>query len=144
MLSKRVRNITPSATVELTGKVNEMKRKGIDVIRFSVGEPDFGTPAHISEAGRRAIAEGYTRYTEAAGMLELRESVCRKLERDNDLHYEPDEIIISNGAKQDLARSPKLDPHFTKVPKERRASVTTIENTETESTYAEPDRTHAA
>ncbi len=102
MLSKKALSISPSPTMAIDSKAKEMKSQGIDVVGFGAGEPDFDTPAHIREAGIRAIEEGHTRYTPAAGTLELKEAICDKLKRENDLAYSPAQIVISNGAKHSL------------------------------------------
>ncbi len=86
----------------MTGRAAELRRAGVDVVNLSVGEPDFPTPAAVQTAGIRAIVNNQTRYTAAEGLLELRKAVCTKLERDNNLHYTPDEILISNGGKYAL------------------------------------------
>ncbi len=99
-LSKRVRQIRPSATLAITAKAAELRRAGRDVISLSVGEPDFDTPPHAREAAKRAIDEGFTRYTAVAGIPELRAAVAEKFRRDNDLAYTPDEILVSTGGKQ--------------------------------------------
>ncbi len=101
-LSKRALAIKPSSTLAISAKAAQLKAEGVDVVTFGVGEPDFDTPKHICEAAVKAIAEGHTRYTPASGTLELREAVCRKLKKDNGLHYTPAQIIISNGAKHSL------------------------------------------
>ncbi len=93
----------PSATLAMSARAKELKRQGKPVISLSAGEPDFGTPAPIAEAGIRAIREGFTRYTQNTGMPELREAICAKLQRDNGLTCTPDEILCSNGAKQSVA-----------------------------------------
>ena len=80
----------------------DMKSEGKDVINFSVGEPDFNTPEHIINAGKKAMDEGYTKYTSGAGMVELRQAICDKLERENELIYSPSDILVSNGEKQSL------------------------------------------
>ncbi len=102
MLSKKALGISPSSTMAIDSKAKGMKSKGIDVVSFGAGEPDFDTPPHIREAAIRAINEGYTRYTPAAGMPELREAICKKLQGDNGLDYEPAQIVVSNGAKHSL------------------------------------------
>ena len=81
----------------------EMKSKGVDVINFSVGEPDFNTPSHIIDAGKEAMDNGYTKYTAGPGMIEFREAICQKLERENGIHYNIEEILVSNGEKQSLS-----------------------------------------
>ena len=93
----------PSATLAMSGRAKELKRQGAPVIALSAGEPDFGTPGPIAEAGIQAIRDGFTRYTQNAGMPELREGICAKLQRDNGLFYEPGQILCSNGAKQSVA-----------------------------------------
>ena len=102
MFSKRIGRISPSATLAMTSKAAELRSAGIDVINLSVGEPDFPTPKNIREAGKRAIDDGYTRYTPGGGTLDLKKAAAEKMERDNDLHYEPAEILISCGAKHSL------------------------------------------
>ena len=99
----RVAAMQPSATLAMTARAKQLRRDGRPVIGLSAGEPDFATPAPISEAGVQAIREGFTHYTENAGMPELREAICRKLQRDNGLGYEPSQIVCSNGAKQSVA-----------------------------------------
>jgi aspartate aminotransferase len=105
MLSKRITNMAPSATVALTAKVGELKRQGIDIISFNVGEPDFNTPENINEEAIKAINEGFTKYTAAAGIPELREAICKKLREDNYVDYRPSQISVGTGAKQSLANA---------------------------------------
>ena len=104
-LSKKGLSIAPSVTLEITAKAKAMKAKGIDVVEFGVGEPDFNTPSNISEEGIKAIKEGKTKYTPASGIIELKEAICKKFNRDNGLKYNPNNIVISNGAKQSLYNS---------------------------------------
>lgn len=99
----RVEAMQPSATLAMKSRAEERRRQGHPVVALSAGEPDFDTPAPISDAGVQAIRDGFTDYTENPGTLELREAICDKLERDNDLSYTPDHIVCSNGAKQSLA-----------------------------------------
>ncbi len=101
-ISKRAQNIKPSLTLTITAKAKEMKKQGLDVVSFGAGEPDFDTMSHIKEAAKRAIDEGFTKYTATSGILPLKEAICMKLRRDNWLDYEPKEIIVSAGAKQSL------------------------------------------
>ena len=101
-IAKRVSKINPSFTLQMATKAADMRSKGIDVINFSVGEPDFNTPKHIRDAAKKALDEGYTKYTAGPGMLELREAICKKLDRENGLSYEPKNILVSNGEKQSL------------------------------------------
>ncbi|WP_456395967.1 pyridoxal phosphate-dependent aminotransferase [Desulfurobacterium sp.] len=98
-LSKRVVNMSPSPTMAITAKAKEMRSKGIDVIGFGAGEPDFDTPPHIKEAAVKAMEEGFTRYTPAAGIPELREAVAEKLKRENGVEYSPSQVVITDGAK---------------------------------------------
>lgn len=105
MLSARMKNMKPSATVELTAKVADLKRQGVDVIAFNVGEPDFDTPENIREAAKTAIDEGFTRYTAVPGIFELRTAICEKLKKDNNVEYNETEIVVSTGAKQALVNA---------------------------------------
>lgn len=102
-ISKRVQNLAVSATLAMLQKTNELKAAGVDVIGMSAGEPDFNTPEHIKEAAKRAIDENYSRYTAVAGYESLRAAVCRKLKNENGLEYTPAQIVVGNGAKQELA-----------------------------------------
>jgi len=102
MIAKRVSKINPSFTLQMATKAADMRSRGIDVINFSVGEPDFNTPKHIREAAKKALDDGYTKYTAGPGMLELREAICQKLDRENGLSYKPKNILVSNGEKQSL------------------------------------------
>jgi aspartate aminotransferase len=86
-------------------KAAEMRSKGIDVIDFSVGEPDFNTPKHIRDAAKDALDQGYTKYTAGPGMIEFREAICYKLKKENRISYEPADILVSNGEKQSLYTS---------------------------------------
>ncbi len=101
-LSEKSLNISPSVTLEITAKAKEMQEKGIEVISFGAGEPDFDTPKNIQEAGIKTIKAGNTRYTAAAGILELREAICQKLKKDNNIEYTPQNIVVSNGAKHSI------------------------------------------
>ncbi|MBP2019026.1 aspartate aminotransferase [Symbiobacterium terraclitae] len=111
-LSARARNLTPSPTMAIDAKSKQMLADGVDVVNFSVGEPDFDTPESIKAAGIAAIQQGKTKYTPAAGTLELRKAICEKLARENGLQYTPDQIVVSNGGKQSLynAYQVLLDP----------------------------------
>ena len=101
-LSERAKSMKGSATLILNRKAKEMKAKGLDVINLTVGEPDFDTPDDIKEYAIKAMKDGYTKYTEEKGLKELREAICEKLEKENELKYEPEEIVVSNGAKHSL------------------------------------------
>jgi len=102
-LSKRVKNMEESATLAMTSKSRELASQGLDVINLSIGEPDFNTPEFIKEAGKKAIDENYTHYPPVPGYQDLREAICIKLRRDNQLEYKPNQIVVSTGAKQALA-----------------------------------------
>ena len=102
-ISTRTEAIKPSPTLTMHAKAREMNARGIDVINFGVGEPDFNTPEYIKKAGIRAIEENFTRYTAAAGIPELRKVIATKLKNDNNLDYSPDEILVSPGAKSAIA-----------------------------------------
>ena len=101
--SRKAKNINPSITLAITAKAKALKAEGVDVVSFGAGEPDFNTPKNIIDAAIRAMEEGKTKYTPTAGILELREAICNKLEKDNNLKYNPNQIIVSTGAKQCLA-----------------------------------------
>ncbi|MBI2153907.1 MAG: pyridoxal phosphate-dependent aminotransferase [Candidatus Rokubacteria bacterium] len=102
MLADRIKVLAPSPTLAIQAQAKAMRAQGIDVISFGAGEPDFDTPERIKEAAVRAMRKGQTKYTEASGIVELREAVCRKLKRDNGLDYVPAEVLISCGAKHTL------------------------------------------
>lgn len=101
-ISERVMALSPSATFAMSQKAADLKATGLDVISLSVGEPDFNTPDHIKEAAKAAIDNNFSFYTAVPGYLSLREAVCRKLKRENGLDFTPAQIIIGNGAKQEL------------------------------------------
>ncbi len=101
-LANRVHKVQPSFTLEMATRAAEMRAEGIDVINFSVGEPDFNTPSHIIAAGKKAMDDGFTKYTAGPGMIEFRNAICEKLERENGIIYEPADILVSNGEKQSL------------------------------------------
>lgn len=103
LLSERIKNMAVSATLAMAAKSRELQAKGIDVIPLSLGEPDFGTPDFIREAAKKAIDDGYSKYTPVPGYPELRNAICNKFKRDNNLDYTPDQIVVSTGAKQTLA-----------------------------------------
>jgi aspartate aminotransferase len=102
MLADRLKTLVPSATLAMNAKARAMRAQGVDVISFSVGEPDFDTPARIKEAAVRALEKGHTKYTEVGGIAELRAAVCHKLKRDHGLEYTADEVTVSCGAKHTL------------------------------------------
>lgn len=104
-LSEKALGIKPSSTLSITEKAGVLRKEGKDVISFSVGEPDFDTPEHIKKAAVVAINEGFTKYTPAAGIVELRQAVAKKLKEDNGLDYDYTQIVISNGAKHSLVNA---------------------------------------
>ena len=104
-LSDRLQHLAPSATLAMSQKSSEMKAQGIDVINMSVGEPDFNTPDHIKEAAKKAIDENYSRYSPVPGYADLRKAIADKLKRENQLDYSPNEILVSNGAKQSVCNT---------------------------------------
>lgn len=99
-LSDRLNRLSPSATLAMSQKSGEMKAQGIDVINLSVGEPDFNTPDHIKDAAKKAVDENYSRYSPVPGYPELRKAIVDKLQKENDLEYGLNEVLVSNGAKQ--------------------------------------------
>src|SRR5690625_3306271 len=101
-LSKRVQVLTPSSTLAISAKAQELKKQGEDVIGLGVGEPDFNTPEYIIKAAEKAMYDGLTKYTASSGVVELREAISQKLLDDNNLSYSADEIIITTGAKHAL------------------------------------------
>jgi aspartate aminotransferase len=101
-ISHRVDQIKPSATIVVSMKAMQLKARGMDIVSLGFGEPDFDTPAHIREAAIAAIHGGKTRYTEVDGTPELKRAIIDKFRRDNELNFEPKQILVSNGAKQSL------------------------------------------
>ena len=101
-VSRRISTIAPSMTLAISAKANELKAAGIKVINFGVGEPDFNTPEHICKAAKDALDKGYTKYVAASGLPALKKAVVKKLKVDNNLDYDPSQIIISNGAKHSI------------------------------------------
>ncbi len=112
LLSQRALRMEESATLRMAAMARELKSKGHQVIDLSLGEPDFDTPDHIKDAAKKALDDGYTKYTPVAGLLELREAICTKFKRDNGLEFLPNQIVVSNGAKQSIANvcMAMLDP----------------------------------
>jgi aspartate aminotransferase len=101
-LSERVDRVKPSPTLAVTAKAADLQRAGRDVIGLGAGEPDFDTPEHIKAAAIEAIRAGRTRYTAVEGILELRQAICEKFRRDNQIEYQPDQVLVSCGAKQSI------------------------------------------
>ncbi|WP_354583467.1 pyridoxal phosphate-dependent aminotransferase [Hymenobacter sp. UYCo722] len=104
-LSNRVLNMSESATIAMAKKGRELAAKGVDVINLSFGEPDFQTPQYIKDAAKKALDDGYTFYTPVPGIPELRQAICDKFKRDNQLDFQPSQIVVSTGAKQALANA---------------------------------------
>jgi aspartate aminotransferase len=104
-LSNKAKQINSSITLEITAKAKELKEAGVDVVSFGAGEPDFNTPDNIIKAAIRAMEEGRTKYTPTSGILDLRKAICSKFENDNGLLYNPNQIVVSTGAKQSLANT---------------------------------------
>lgn len=101
-VSKKVSEIAPSLTLEITAKAKKMKAEGVSIIGFGAGEPDFNTPDYIIDSAKKALDIGFTKYTPAAGMVELKNAICEKFNKDNGLIYEPSQIVVSSGAKSSL------------------------------------------
>ncbi len=101
-ISHRVSTISPSMTLAISAKANDLKAQGVKVINFGVGEPDFNTPEHICQAAKDALDKGYTKYVAAAGLPALKKAICKKFKDDNGLDYKPSQIIVSNGAKHSI------------------------------------------
>lgn len=104
-LSDRLNRLAPSATLAMSQKSSEMKAQGIDVINMSVGEPDFNTPDHIKNAAKEAVDNNYSRYSPVPGYADLRKAIAAKLKRENNLEYNINEILVSNGAKQSVCNT---------------------------------------
>lgn len=104
-LASRLDRISEPQTIKMAKLGRELRAKGINIIDLSLGEPDFITPTHICDAATKAMADGFTKYTPVAGIPELRQAICNKLKRDNNLDYTPEQIIVSTGAKQALANA---------------------------------------
>lgn len=102
MLAQRARRLVPSATLAVAARARALRAAGVDVISFAAGEPDFDTPERVKAAAIRALRDGWTKYTDAAGIPELRAAVCAKLRRDRGLEYEPADVVVSVGAKHSL------------------------------------------
>ncbi len=103
--SKKAMEIAPSITLNITAKAKELKEKGIDIVSFGAGEPDFNTPKNIINEAILAMEEGKTKYTATSGIQELKEAIVKKFKTDNDLEYKTSQIIVSTGAKQCLANA---------------------------------------
>lgn len=104
-LSDRLNRLAPSATLAMSQKSNEMKAQGVDVINMSVGEPDFNTPEHIKEAGKKAIDDNFSKYSPVPGYMDLREAIVEKLKKENGLDYTTNEVIAGTGGKQGVCNT---------------------------------------
>lgn len=102
IITKKAAGISPSLTLSITAKAKKMKAEGKSIISFGAGEPDFNTPQYVIDAAKNALEKGYTKYTEASGIFALRQAIAEKLKKDNNLNYEANQIIVSNGAKHSL------------------------------------------
>ena len=104
-LSDRLNSLSPSETLAMSQKSNELKAQGIDVINLSVGEPDFFTPDHIKAAAKKAIDDNFSFYSPVPGYMPLRKAIAAKLKNENGLDYKPEQIVCSNGAKQSVCNT---------------------------------------
>jgi aspartate aminotransferase len=111
-VSKRAQAVPPSATIAVTSRAIELRKQGVDVLSFGAGEPDFDTPDYIKDAALKAMWEGKTKYTAAAGIVELRTTIAAKLQKENGLKYDPDQVIVNLGGKHSVyeAMQAVLDP----------------------------------
>jgi aspartate aminotransferase len=103
ILSNRINSLSESETLAMTQKSRELQTQGFNVINLSIGEPDFNTPQEVKEFAKKAIDDNYSHYTPVSGYLDLRQAICNKFKRDNNLDFTPNQIVVSNGAKQSLA-----------------------------------------
>src|ERR1700754_1715734 len=104
-LSSLLQRFAEPETLKMAKLGRELRAKGVDVIDLSLGEPDFDTPQHIKDSAKKAIDDNWSHYTPVPGYLDLREAICTKLKRDNNLDYKPENIVTSTGAKQSLANT---------------------------------------
>ncbi len=104
-LSDRLMSLSPSETLVMSQKSNELKAQGIDIINLSVGEPDFNTPDHIKAAAKKAIDDNFSFYSPVPGYMDLRKAICTKLKNENNLDFAPEQIVVSNGAKQAICNA---------------------------------------
>ncbi|MBP3353619.1 MAG: aminotransferase class I/II-fold pyridoxal phosphate-dependent enzyme, partial [Bacteroidales bacterium] len=102
MISARLNALSPSETLAMSQKSAELKAQGVDVINLSVGEPDFFTPEHIKQAAKEAVDNNFSFYSPVPGYMDLRKAISEKLKRENNLTYAPEQIVVSNGAKQSV------------------------------------------
>ncbi|MHC4123447.1 MAG: aminotransferase class I/II-fold pyridoxal phosphate-dependent enzyme, partial [Planctomycetota bacterium] len=111
-VSQRAQQVPPSATIAVTSRAKELKAQGVDVIAFAAGEPDFDTPDFVKEAAIKAMKAGKTGYTATPGIIELRQAISKKLEKENGLKYSPEQIVVNIGAKHSVYETMQavLDP----------------------------------
>ena len=102
-LSKRINSLPISATLAMAAKARELKNRGIDIIGLSLGEPDFNTPEFIKDAAVKAVNDNWNSYSPVDGYADLKEAICTKFKRHNQLYYDPSQIVVSTGAKQSIA-----------------------------------------
>jgi aspartate aminotransferase len=158
VLADRLKTLAPSSTLAVQAKAKELRARGIDVISFGAGEPDFDTPERIKEAAVAAMRRGQTKYTEVGGIPELRAAVCAKLQRDNGLAYEPADVLVSCGAKHTLFNIATAlvnpgdevlvpSPFWVSYPEQARllgGSPVTVETREATGFDLDPERLRAA
>src|SRR5690554_6784362 len=101
-LSNKAQDVKPSSTLAITARAKELRAQGLDVVGFGAGEPDFNTPDHINQAAIAAINNGFTKYTPASGIAELKKAVSNKFKNFNHINYNDNQIVISNGGKHSL------------------------------------------
>ena len=101
-LSERINSLPVSATLAMAAKARELKNNGIDVIGLSLGEPDFNTPEYIKDAAIQAVNDNYNSYSPVDGYADLKDAICTKFKRDNNLQYKPSQIVVSTGAKHPI------------------------------------------
>ena len=101
----RLAALAPSQTLAMSQKSSELKAQGVDVINLSVGEPDFNTPQHIKDAAKKAIDDNFSHYSPVPGYMDLRQAICAKLKNENGLDFTPEQIVVSNGAKQSICNT---------------------------------------
>ena len=104
-VSDRLAALAPSQTLAMSQKSSELKAQGVDVINLSVGEPDFNTPQHIKDAAKKAIDDNFSHYSPVPGYMDLRQAICAKLKNENGLDFTPEQIVVSNGAKQSICNT---------------------------------------
>ena len=100
--SKKAEAVKPSSTLAITAKAKDLKAQGVDIVGFGAGEPDFNTPENINNVAIKAIHDGFTKYTPASGIMDLKKGISKKFKEFNHLDYAPDQIVISNGGKHSL------------------------------------------